>query len=77
MHLRAYLEDRTDCLFSWISFFLVGDFWWQRRDEPQGYTDYRGVFCIGALPKTLRSSPFAFSRRTRSASDRFFPARLM
>jgi hypothetical protein len=44
IHLRAYLEDWTDCLFSWIRFFLVGDFWWQRRDELQGYTDYRGVF---------------------------------
>ena len=40
----AYLEDWTDCLFSWIRFFLVGDFWWQRREELQGYADYRGVF---------------------------------
>ncbi len=44
VHLRAYLEDWTDCLFSWIRFFLVGDFWWQRREELQGYSDYRGVF---------------------------------
>jgi hypothetical protein len=44
IHLHAYLEDWTDCLFAWIRFFLVGDFWWQRREELQGYTDYRGVF---------------------------------
>jgi hypothetical protein len=31
-------------LFSWIRFFHVGDFWWQRREELQGYADYRGVF---------------------------------
>lgn len=45
-HLRldSYLEDWTDCLFSWIRFFLMGDFWWRRRDELQGYTDYRSVF---------------------------------
>jgi len=44
IHLRAYLEDWTDCLFSWIRFFVVGDFWWQRREELQGYADYRSVF---------------------------------
>lgn len=44
IRLETYLEDWTDCLFSWIRFFLVGDFWWQRRDELRGYTDYRGVF---------------------------------
>lgn len=44
IHLHAYLEEWTDCLFSWIRFFLVGDFWWQRREELQGYSDYRGVF---------------------------------
>jgi hypothetical protein len=44
IHLHSYLEDWTDCLFSWIRFFVVGDFWWQRREELQGYTDYRGVF---------------------------------
>lgn len=44
IHLRAYLEDWTDCLFAWIRFFLMGDFWWQRREELQGYSDYRGVF---------------------------------
>ena len=31
IHLRSYLEDWTDCLFAWIRFFLMGDFWWQRR----------------------------------------------
>jgi hypothetical protein len=44
VRLETYLEDWTDCLFSWIRFFLVGDFWWQRREELQGYADYRGVF---------------------------------
>ena len=44
LHLRYYLEDWTDCLFSWIRFFFIGDFWWDRREELQGYIDYRGVF---------------------------------
>lgn len=44
IHLRSYLEDWTDCLFSWIRFFLIGDFWWERREELQGYVDYREVF---------------------------------
>lgn len=44
IHLHSYLEDWTDCLFSWIRFFLVGDFWWRRHEELQGYADYRGVF---------------------------------
>lgn len=44
IHLRSYLEDWTDCLFSWTRYFVVGDFWWQRREEIQGYSDYRGVF---------------------------------
>jgi hypothetical protein len=44
IRLDSYLEDWTDCLFSWIRFFLVGDFWWHRREELQGYSDYRGVF---------------------------------
>lgn len=44
VRLETYLEDWTDCLFSWIHFFLVGDFWWRRREELQGYADYRGVF---------------------------------
>jgi hypothetical protein len=44
VHLRYYLEDWTDCLFSWIKFFFIGDFWWHRREEMQGYADYRQVF---------------------------------
>ena len=44
IRLDSYLEDWTDCLFAWTRFFLMGDFWWQRREELQGYNDYRGVF---------------------------------
>ena len=44
VHLRYYLEDWTDCLFSWIKFFFIGDFWWHRAEEMQGYADYRQVF---------------------------------
>jgi hypothetical protein len=44
IHLCSHLEDWTDCLFSWIRFFLIGDFWWQRREELKGYVDYRDVF---------------------------------
>jgi hypothetical protein len=44
IHLRYYLEDWTDCLFSWIKFFFLGDLWWHRWEDMQGYEDYRGVF---------------------------------
>jgi hypothetical protein len=44
IHLRYYLEDWTDCLFAWIRFFFIGDLWWHRWEELQGYDDYRGVF---------------------------------
>ena len=44
VHLRHYLEDWTDCLFSWIKFFFIGDLWWHRREEMEGYSDYRQVF---------------------------------
>ncbi|MGD9069106.1 MAG: hypothetical protein PVJ46_07530 [Methyloceanibacter sp.] len=44
LQLKSYLEDWTDCLFSWIRFFLMGDLWWRRYEELQGYCDYRGVF---------------------------------
>ena len=44
VHLRYYLEDWTDCLFSWIKFFFIGDLWWHRWEELQGYADYRHVF---------------------------------
>ena len=56
IQLRSYLEDWTDCLFSWIRFFLIGDFWWQRREELQGYADYREV--LGEL-QTERGSAAA------------------
>jgi hypothetical protein len=44
IHLRYYLEDWTDCLFSWIKFFFLDDLWWHRGEDMQGYDDYRGVF---------------------------------
>lgn len=44
LQLKSYLEDWTDCLFSWIRFFRMGDLWWYRHEELQGYHDYRGVF---------------------------------
>jgi hypothetical protein len=44
VHLRYYLEDWTDCLFAWIKFFFIGDFWWHRWEELEGYADYRQVF---------------------------------
>ncbi|HEX2449412.1 MAG TPA: hypothetical protein VHK26_14740 [Methyloceanibacter sp.] len=44
IHLRYYLEDWTDCLFSWIKFFFIGDFLWHRWEEMEGYADYRQVF---------------------------------
>ena len=44
VHLRYYLEDWTDCLFSWIKFFFVGDLWWHRWEDMAGYADYRQVF---------------------------------
>jgi hypothetical protein len=44
VHLRYYLEDWTDCLFSWIKFFFIEDFWWHRWQELEGFADYRQVF---------------------------------
>jgi hypothetical protein len=44
VHLRYYLEDWTDCLFSWIKFFFLSEFWWHRWEELQGYADYCHVF---------------------------------
>ena len=44
LQLKFYLEDWTDCLFSWMRFFLMGDLWWHRHEELQGYQDYRDVF---------------------------------
>ncbi|MEM7191887.1 MAG: hypothetical protein AAF405_03300 [Pseudomonadota bacterium] len=43
LRLNSYLEDWTDCLFAWTRFFLMGDLWWKRHEELQGYHDYRGV----------------------------------
>ncbi|MEM9592273.1 MAG: hypothetical protein AAF967_13215 [Pseudomonadota bacterium] len=44
LQLKSYLEDWTDCLFSWMRFFLLGDLWWRRHEELQGYNEYRDVF---------------------------------
>lgn len=44
IQLRYYLEDWIDLLFSWVKYFFVGDLWWQRRQEMQGYEEYRKVF---------------------------------
>lgn len=44
VQLRYYLEDWTDCLFSWIKFFFAGDLWWHRWEDMAGYADYRQVF---------------------------------
>ena len=43
IQLHSYLEDWTDCLFSWMKFFFIGDLWWKRWEELQGYGDYRSV----------------------------------
>jgi hypothetical protein len=44
LHLHNYLEDWIDLLFSWVKYFFVGDLWWRRFEEMQGYEDYREVF---------------------------------
>jgi hypothetical protein len=44
LHLHSYLEDWIDLLFSWVKYFFVGDLWWRRFEEMQGYEDYREVF---------------------------------
>ncbi|ODR98947.1 hypothetical protein AUC68_07235 [Methyloceanibacter methanicus] len=56
LQLQSYLEDWTDCLFSWIRFFLMGDLWWRRHEELHGYNDYRGVF---EVVQTTRGSAVA------------------
>ena len=43
LHLHSYLEDWIDLLFSWVKYFFVGDLWWRRFEEMQGYEDYREV----------------------------------
>jgi len=44
VRLCHYLEDWTDCLFSWIKFFFFDEFWWHRQEDLQGFDDYRHVF---------------------------------
>jgi hypothetical protein len=44
VYLHSYLEDWIDLLFSWVKYFFVGDLWWRRFEEMQGYEDYREVF---------------------------------
>jgi len=44
VHLYSYLEDWIDLLFSWVKYFFIGDLWWRRFEEMQGYEDYREVF---------------------------------
>ena len=44
VHLHAYLDDWIDLLFSWVKYFFVGDLWWRRFEDMQGYEDYREVF---------------------------------
>jgi hypothetical protein len=44
VHLHSYLEDWIDLLFSWVKYFFVGDLWWRRFEDMQGYEDYREVF---------------------------------
>ena len=44
LHLHTYLEDWIDLLFSWVKYFFVGDLWWRRFEDMQGYEDYRVVF---------------------------------
>jgi len=44
LHLHSYLDDWIDLLFSWVKYFFVGDLWWRRFEEMQGYEDYREVF---------------------------------
>ena len=44
VYLHSYLEDWIDLLFSWVKYFFVGDLWWRRLEEMQGYEDYREVF---------------------------------
>jgi hypothetical protein len=44
VRLCHYLEDWTDCLFSWIKFFFFDEFWWHRQEDLQGFADYQHVF---------------------------------
>ena len=40
LHLHSYLDDWIDLLFSWVKYFFVGDLWWRRFEEMQGYEGY-------------------------------------
>src|SRR4029078_4342243 len=44
VHPHAYLEVWIDPLFFWVKYFFVGDLWWRRFEDMQGYEDYREVF---------------------------------
>lgn len=44
IELQSYLEDWSDLLLSWVKYFFVEDLAWRRREEMQGYDDYRDVF---------------------------------
>jgi hypothetical protein len=44
IQLRGYLEDWADLLLSWVKYFFVEDLVWRRREEMQGYEDYRDIF---------------------------------
>ena len=44
IQLRGYLEDWADLLLSWVKYFFVEDLAWRRREEMQGYEDYRDIF---------------------------------
>jgi len=44
VYLHSYLGDWIDLLFSWVKYFFIGDLWWRRFEEMQGYEDYREVF---------------------------------
>jgi hypothetical protein len=44
IELQSYLEDWIDLLLSWVKYFFIEDLSWRRREEMQGYEDYRDVF---------------------------------
>jgi hypothetical protein len=42
--LHSHLGDWIDLLLSWVKYFFIGDLWWRRLEDMQGYEDYRQVF---------------------------------
>jgi hypothetical protein len=44
IELHAYLEDWSDLLLAWVKYFFVEDLCWRRREEMQGFEDYRDIF---------------------------------